>query len=370
MRILHFYKTYYPDTVGGGEQVINQLCRGTAKYGVTSSVLTLTNSSNNFLLNQDGHTVYRAKRNFQIASNDFSFSVFKKFANLVKEYDIIHYHFPWPFMDLAHFVVGVKNPTIVTYHSDIVRQKSLSKLYRPLMHSFFRDVDRIVATSPNYLATSDVLQKFKQKVEVIPIGIDKSGYHEPSTEVLAKLQNLVGGRFFLFIGLIRYYKGLHTLVDALKGIDYPVVIAGTGPCEDELKNQALKLGLKNLIFMGSVSEEEKIALLKLCYAFVFPSHLRSEAFGISLLEGAMYGKPMISCEIGTGTSYINLSDETGLVVPPDNPDAFRAAMRYLWENPDEAKSMGERAELRYSEMFTADKMVNKYVELYSRLLSR
>ena len=69
------------------------------------------------------------------------------------------------------------------------------------------------------------------------------------------------------------------------------------------------------------------------YAIVFPSHLRSEAFGISAGQGAMYGKPMISSEIGTGTSYINNHNETGLVVPPSNPQAFREAMRTLWENP-------------------------------------
>ena len=367
MRILHFFKTYYPDTVGGGEQVISQLCRGTAKHGIMSSVLTLTNSKDNLILTQDGHTVYRAKRSFQIASNDFSFSVFKKFATLVKEYDIVHYHFPWPFMDLAHFIVGVKSPTIVTYHSDIVRQKMLSKIYRPLMHSFLSDVDRIVTTSPNYLSTSSVLQKFKHKVEVIPIGIDESLYYEPSHAAITKMRNCFGGKFFLFVGLIRYYKGLHTLVEALEGLDYPVVIAGTGPCEIQLKKQALRLGLKNLTFLGSVSEEDKVALLKTCFAFVFPSHLRSEAFGISLLEGAMYGKPMISCEIGTGTSYINLADETGLVVPPDNTDAFRTAMRYLWENPDKAKLMGDRARLRYIKMFTADKMVNNYIALYHQL---
>lgn len=369
MRILHFYKTYYPDTVGGGEQVINQLCRGTERLGVTSSVLTLTNNSENLLLTQDGHTVYRAKRNFQIASNDFSFSAIKKFSNLAKEFDVIHYHFPWPFMDLAHFMVGVKNPTIVTYHSDIVRQKILFRLYSPLMYKFLNDVDRIVATSPNYLATSPVLNKYKNKVDVIPIGIDKRSYPEPSAEVVAKLQHRVGERFFLFVGLIRYYKGLQTLLDALSGVNYPVVIAGSGPFEEQLKQQALRLGLKNIIFLGSVSEEAKVALLKLCYAFVFPSHLRSEAFGISLLEGAMFGKPMISCEIGTGTSYININNETGIVVPPSDPAAFRKAMRYLWENSGVAAEMGERAEKRYWKLFTADQMASRYVELYQELVT-
>ena len=71
-------------------------------------------------------------------------------------------------------------------------------------------------------------------------------------------------------------------------------------------------------------------MFELCFAVLFPSHLRSEAFGISLLEGAMYGKPLISSEIGTGTTYINIDKETGLVVPPSDPIALREAMDFLW----------------------------------------
>ncbi|MNH15035.1 Alpha-D-kanosaminyltransferase [compost metagenome] len=109
-------------------------------------------------------------------------------------------------------------------------------------------------------------------------------------------------------------------------------------------------------------------MLELSYAVVFPSHLRSEAFGISLLEGAMFGKPMISSEIGTGTSYINIHNETGLVVPPSNPSAFREAMRTLWENPVLAAQMGEKAQARYQNLFTADEMGRKWAALYEELL--
>jgi hypothetical protein len=102
----------------------------------------------------------------------------------------------------------------------------------------------------------------------------------------------------------------------------------------------------------------------------FPSHLRSEAFGISLLEGAMYGKPMISSEIGTGTTYINIDGETGLVVPPSDPQAFGEAMRTLWDNPELAQAMGKRAEARYWELFTAEQMARSYTALYHELVAR
>jgi rhamnosyl/mannosyltransferase len=168
---------------------------------------------------------------------------------------------------------------------------------------------------------------------------------------------------------MRYYKGLHILLDALKQADYPTVIVGAGPLELKLRAQAAALGLRNIHFVGRLDDEDKVALLQLSYAFVFPSHLRSEAFGISLLEGAMYGKPLISSEIGTGTSFINIHNETGLVVPPSNPQAFSEAMRTLWENPERAAAMGVKAEARYRQLFTADVMGRKWTELYQELLA-
>ena len=196
----------------------------------------------------------------------------------------------------------------------------------------------------------------KEKVQLLTYGLDKKNYPVTNPEKLSFWSQRFGPKFFLFVGVLRYYKGLHILLDAAKCTNYPIVIVGTGPIEIELKKQAEETGLSNIHFLGFLSDEDKIALLTLCYAVVFPSHLRSEAFGISLLEGAMYGKPMISSEIGTGTSYINIHNQTGLVVPPSDPQAFRAAMRTLWDNPELAEQMGQQAERRYEQLFTAERM--------------
>jgi len=367
MRVLHFYKTSFPDTMGGVEQLINQVARGANKLGVKTDVLSLTPERVPRTIEIDGYLAHRARLDLQVASTGFSVSAFVRFAQLAKSADVIHYHFPWPFMDVVHFATMVKKPTVVTYHSDIIRQKHLLKIYRPLKWKFLGDMNRIVATSPNYLATSDVLAKYRHKVSVIPIGLDKATYPVPSSEKLAYWRNKLGRKFFLFVGVIRYYKGLHILMEAAKGTDYPIVIVGAGPIEEELKQQAAQLGLQNIHFLGHLPDEDKVALLTLCYGVLFPSHLRSEAFGISLLEGAMYGKPMISSEIGTGTTFINIANETGLVVPPSDPAALRQAMQYLWEHPEQASEMGQRAEERYWKHFTADQMVRSYVDLYGDL---
>jgi glycosyltransferase involved in cell wall biosynthesis len=366
MRVLHFYKTYKPDSMGGVEELIGQICSGAAKRGVTSEVLTVSRDTST--VDFGDHVHHRAKLDVEIASSAFSLAAFRRFRELAEHADLIHYHFPWPFADIVHFASRVHKPSIVTYHSDIVRQKVLLQFYKPLRDRFLASVDKIVATSPNYLATSDVLQRYRDKVEVIPIGLDETSYAAPNAEKLRYWRERAGPKFFLFVGNLRYYKGLHVLLDALPGTDFRVVIVGSGPVERELRAQAERLKLNNVDFVGPVADDDKIALLTLCHALTFPSHLRSEAFGISLLEAAMFGKAMISTEIGTGTSYVNVDGETGLVVPASDPGALRGAMGRLWGDDVLAAELGLKARKRFEAKFTAGKMVDAYVDLYRRLV--
>ena len=369
-KVLHFFKTYYPETMGGIEQVIFQIAEGCAVHGFDAEVLYLSERGAARNERVANHVAHRSKLDLHVASTGFSLSAFKDFAELAGQADIIHYHFPWPYMDLVHFATRLRKPTVVSYHSDIVKQKLLLKFYQPLMNRFLSSVDCIVASSPNYAHSSPVLTQFKDKVKVIPYGLERETYPTPSTLKLEHWRSLLGDRFFLFVGAPRYYKGLDYLLQAAKRTQLPVVILGGGHLESELKAQASQLGLTNVHFVGGLPDEDKAALLQLCYAFVFPSHLRSESFGISLLEGAMYGKPMISCEIGSGTTFINIANETGLVIPPRDEVALAQAMMTLWQDPVLAAQMGQRAMSRYEAVFSAQQMSDGYAAVYRELLER
>ncbi|WP_413528587.1 glycosyltransferase family 4 protein [Rahnella inusitata] len=368
LKVLHLYKTYYPDSFGGIEQVIYQLSEATAVLEVQSTVLSLSPRGNIDGESVGTHKAYYAATNFEMASTPFSISAIKKFKELAAQADLIHYHFPYPFMDMMHFIAGVKKPSIVSYHSDIVKQKVALKFYTPLMNKFLKQVNYIVAASPNYVHSSPVLQKFLPKVKVIPYGLNKDSYPVSDENYLDHWRKKVGDKFFLFIGAFRYYKGLHILLEAIKDTGYPLVIIGSGPIEQELKQQAEDYGLEKIHFLGALPDIDKAALLHLCYGVVFPSHLRSEAFGITLLEGAMYGKPLISCEIGSGTTYINIDNETGIVVPPTDVLALRSAMIKLWNNQELANTYGENAQKRYNSLFTSVHMAESYVKLYKEML--
>lgn len=370
IKVLHCYKTYYPDTFGGIEQVIYQLAEGGVKEDIHSRVFTHSPAFEEKECQLAHHSVYRVKTLFELASTPFSYSAINEFRRLAQSADIIHYHFPYPFMDFMHFASRIKKPSVVSYHSDIVKQKMLLKLYTPLMNSFLSSVDRIVAASPNYVESSPVLQQYKNKVEVIPYGLDKKFYQNNDSAVIDKWQARFPNGFFLFIGTFRYYKGLHILIEAAEKSSYPIVVVGAGPIEAELKSQAHQLGVNNIHFLGALEDSDKSALLQLCTCLVFPSHLRSEAFGISLLEGALYRKPLISSEIGTGTTFININGITGIVVPPSNPSALRHAMDKIWGNPQLAETYGKAAQQRFESLFTAEKMILSYANLYKSLLDK
>ena len=366
MKVLHVYRTYFPDSQGGLEEVIRQICLNTRDSGVESRVFCLSRDPDPREVELPEGRVVRVKQSFEIASCGFTFSGLAEFRRQVAWADVVHYHFPWPYADFMHAAAGHPAPSIVTYHSDIVRQKLLAFLYRPLMNHFLGSMARIVATSPNYFATSDVLSHLGEKVDIIPIGIGDASYPELPVDspVLESVEADYGSGFFLFVGVLRYYKGLHILLDAIKGADFRVVIVGSGPVERELKRQAGRLGLDNVRFCGYLPDETKMALFKLCRAVVFPSYLRAEAFGVTLLEGAMCGKPLISAEVGSGTSHINIDQQTGLVVTPGCVRSLREAMERMYYHTDEAEQMGAAARRRYEELFTGAAMGRRYAEVY------
>ena len=235
-------------------------CQGA---GIESRVLSVSRDSTPIIIRRGEARVYRSQQTLEIASCNVSLQAFSLYKRLASWADVIHYHFPWPFADLLHLTSRIKRPSILTYHSDIVRQRFLSKIYNPLMNRFLRSVDRIVCTSPNYFATSDVLANFESKVDVVPIGLDETTYPQVTESEIANLRNQYGEDFFLFVGVLRYYKGLHILLDAIKGAPYKVVITGSGPTEKELKAQAQRLNLSNVVFTGYVDDPTKVALFKL-----------------------------------------------------------------------------------------------------------
>lgn len=367
MRIAHIYKSYFPDTIGGCEQVIKSIAEITASLGCENKLLTTTTRPSTLTEHTDYMEVRRFPETFTIASCPISIKLWRAFKAEIASADILHYHFPWPYADAVHLLSGTKKPMIITYHSDIVRQKVLKKFYKPLMHSFLKRSNCIVSTSENLLASSLDLSTYKEKCRSIPIGLHDRDYFPVDEERVRYYQQCYGKKFMLFVGVMRYYKGLHYLLDAIANTEITLVIAGSGPMEQQLKQQAEQLQLKNVHFLGIVSEKDKAALLQACRAVVVPSHVRAEAFSVTLLEGLIFSKPIICTELLTGTSYVNENGVTGFVVKPGDPSSLRQAMQALHQDDALTEKMGIAARRRYETYFTAEKMGAAYYELYKTL---
>jgi len=368
LRVLHVYRTYYPDPPGGLQEAIRQIALSSSSFGIAPRVFALSPDIFPPEIDRPEARVIRCRSWAAPASCDLGgVASFRRFSESAKSADLIHYHFPWPFADLLHLLVRPSVPAVMTYHSDIVRQRWLGRVYAPLMRGMLGSMSAIIATSPPYALTSPVLSDTanRDRVGVIPLGIEELSYPQlADDEVLQRIGLEDGEPFFLFIGVLRYYKGLHTLVQAAASVQARVVIVGSGPEDGALKGLVKQLGLKSVIFTGQVSDSEKVALLSHCRALLLPSHLRSEAYGMVLVEASMFGKPMVSCEIGTGTSFVNLEGETGFVVPPESPEALAHAMSALLCDEALAEKFGRAARRRYEALFSGPALGKAYAQLY------
>lgn len=370
INVLHVYKTSFPYTQGGIEEVILQLCRATTKLGLNNKVVCISNKcKKKEIISTPDAMIYCYPMSFEIASCSFSWSLWKDFKELSTWADVIHYQFPWPFADFLSLTrqSGTK-PYIVSYQSDVVRQSILNKLYQPLMNKFLTNAASVVATSQNYIASSSVLSKLKQPAIFIANGINKELNPVSYQQEIKEYEKIYGHNFFLFLGVFRYYKGLNYLLESAKETGLELVIAGDGPEAEVLYQFVKKHGLSNVHFLGCVTEQQKYALIEISRALILPSSERSEAYGMVLLEAARQSTPMISTELQSGTSYINAHNKTGLVVSAKNAKELSAAMQHMAENDKMVQRMSISAKKRFNNHFTGEIMGKRYAELYHSIL--
>lgn len=369
MKVLHVYRTYHPDQPSGIAEAIRQTCLSTRPLGIESTIFVLSPTPERIHETPEAR-LERSKSWAAPASCDIGGpQAFRKFGALCAEADVVHYHYPWPFGDLLHLTARHAAPAVVTWHSDIVRQKLFARLYRPLMDAMLRRVTLIAATSPPYAQSSETLARddIRDRVRIVPLGVEESSLAPADDALLGRLG--ISEPFILFLGAMRYYKGIDFLLEAARCTGIRVVMAGGGPELPGARRSVQAASMNNVTLAGHVTEGQKTALLRNCRAVVLPSHLRSEAYGMALVEAALCEKPMISCDIGTGTSHINLDGITGFVVPPRDPQALASAMQNLINDEDLALRLGRVARARYEELFSGQAMGRNYSAFYQEAVS-
>ena len=371
-KVLQVNKLYYPH-IGGVEKHVQDLSEA-IKDDVDLKVLVANTSRETVIKEINGVEVIKAASLGMVASAPVAPSLWRWLGRL--DSDIYHFHFPYPIGDLSYFVSQKKGKLIVSYHSDIVRQKRLMTIYRPIMNRFLRRADLILAGSPNMVENSPVLKEYKDKCRVFHYGIDIEKFKR--TEDVSKKAAEIRRRFndkkiVLFIGRLVYYKGLTYLLEAMKDIedDAVLLLAGSGGMEEELKEKVARAGLEEkVIFLGSPADDELPALYHSSDIFVLPSVARSEAFGIVQLEAQACGKPVVSTDLPTGVPYANLNMQTGLIVPPEDSKALASAINRLLEDELLRKKLGDAGKKRVESEFTLDAMKKSVLRAYEEVLAR
>jgi len=376
MIIVQTNKAYYPK-VGGIETTITNLSEGLVKdHKVSVQVLTCNyqRSSKKIEKNLNGVDVIYLPTFGFVASLPISFAYMKSLSQL--DGDILHVHEPFPWADLSYlFSKKIRSnfrKLVVSWHSDIVRQKWALSFYRPYIHKFLKMADKILVSNKNLIEFSEYLPEYKSKCEVIPLGakLDWVAHSESRRERIKEIKSNYGSPIVLFVGRLVYYKGIQYLIDAINQVpDVSLVIIGSGPLKKELLNQIQNLNLeKRIHILPEVDEETLHSFYEACDIFVLPSVEKSETYGIVQIEAMACGKPVICTELNTGTTFINQDGVTGLVVSPRNSVELSEAIRKLVADSSLRSKLGENARRRALNEFTAEKMVERTLNVYRDLL--
>lgn len=365
LRILHLGK-YYPPVKGGIETVVETLCRGEARWA-DSAALVLNDGPQTIVERRDGVAVTRVGSVARVGAVSLAPTLPLWLAKA--HADALVLHEPNPMALVAYFLARPRMPLVVWYHSEVIRAEWKYKIfYEPLLEFALRRAARIVVATPP-MCDVPALGRYREKCVVVPYGLDLER-QRPVGESRLRIESSVATRrpTFLFVGRLVPYKGVDVLLRAMRGLDANTVIVGNGPLREPLEHMARDLGIDDRVrFLGEVSSAELREWYEACDAFVLPSVTRQEAFGMVQLEAMLHGRPVISTDLGTGVSWVNQHEHTGLVVRPGDVDELQRAVRRLIEDPGLRNALGAAARARVLSQFTAETMCSATYTLYQEV---
>lgn len=305
----------------------------------------------------------------KIKATMMSPAMIRRMRELRDDYDIVHIHHPDPMACLALYASGFKGMVVLHWHSDIIKQKKLLRLYRPLQDWLINRADVIIGTSPVYLKSSPWLKDVQQKTVCLPIGVLPQEVDEKGAAVIR--EKYKGKKIIFSLGRLVPYKGFKYLVDSARYLDdsYVILIGGKGPLKESLTAQIRSYGLEDKVkLLGFLTDEAVAAYFGACDLFCMSSVYATEAFGIVQIEAMSAGKPVVATRIpGSGVSWVNAHKESGINVEPKDSEALAKAFRHILEDEDTYDAYSEQAYLRYRNMFTRSKMIEKCIGIYKDL---
>lgn len=368
-RVVHVYKDVYPPVDGGIERAIYHLVRLSRDRFDPAVIIASESSRGSTRRIADGVEVTEVPSLGRLMSTPFAPGFIPALRR--SRADLFHFHFPHPTGEVAYLLSGLRTPAVLTYHADVTRQRFALRFYRPLMNHFLSRMSVIMPTTRRYMETSDTLGPFLDRCRPVALGFPPEEYDETeaSRALTARFRERHGS-FIFFIGVLRYYKGLRYLIEALPDLPrVPLVIAGDGPERPELLARARDLGLADRVhFLGRVDHTTAVALFRAASVFCLPACERAEAFGLCQIEAMLASLPIISTNLPTGVPEINRHEETGLIVEPRNPKELAGALRRVLSDDALRERLGRAGRERALEHYTADRMASQVQQIYAEVL--
>jgi glycosyltransferase involved in cell wall biosynthesis len=362
--VLHVGK-FYPPHAGGMETHLETLCRALGKtMDVRALVANDTRRDEDSII--DGVSVSRLAIDFHIAGAPVCIGMARQLRR--SNADIVHVHVPNPASVLAVLASGYKGKLIVTWHSDVVRQRRLARIFAPIQRRFLGKCSAIIASSPNYVESSSDLARFRDRCQVVPFGIDVDQFRRVDREAVKTVRDRYPGPLLLSVGRLVYYKGFEYLIRAMKEVRATLLIVGEGPLRPSLEQEARAAGVaERVIFLGALPGIA--AYYHACDAFVLPSVSRSEAFGIVQLEAMACGKPVVNTQLQSGVPFVSVDGATGsTVVPRDSREMARALNRLL-DDHELRQKYGNAALQRVRAEFTVGVMAKRTIDIYEQVIN-
>ena len=293
----------------------------------------------------------------------------------VRRDELWHLHEPFPLGTLAVLLRSLarsRAKIVVTWHSDVVRQRAIRPLYEAVARAVLDRAAAIHVATEAHVSGSRILGRYRDKIEVIPFIVDGARYRRRVAHPLARRIRAWAGEapVALYLGRLVYYKGLDQLLDALAWVpELRLVVAGDGLLRAPLEVQAGRLGVAGRVYWtGPLADADLVGAYSGADFFVLPSTHRTEAFGLVQVEAMAAGLPVISTMLGTGVELVNRDGVSGLHVPARDPRALAAALARLATDPAHRAALAAGA-LRRAEDFAPGRLGARYSALYERVAS-
>lgn len=359
LRVLHVGK-FYPPHHGGMESHVETLCRE-LRADVEVEVLVSADDRRTTHETVDGVPVTRIGTLANVASA----SINPGMARAIRRAraDVVHFHHPNPTGVLSYLASGRRGPLVVTYHSDIIRQRVLGAVFNPVLHRFLRGAHAILASSPDYARSSAVLRRHADRVRIVPFGIRADAFASADGDEVARLRALYGSRVVLAVGRLVYYKGFDYLIRAMSRVDGRLVILGDGPMRAELDALAKQTGVADRVTIAG-GVPHVAPYYHAADVFALPAVARSEAFGLVQLEAMAAGLPVVNTRIDSGVPFVSRDGESGITVPPADVQALAGALGHLLDAPRVRRRLGDGARARVRREFSLERMVADTVAIY------